>query len=668
MNTPPLLLGAALLLWGWHVDLPFIAIFLAVFFEGSRFIRRRLNFSIKALYRIWDLCSIFLLVAAAYLYTLNKPSGVVLNIIQWTPLIFLPIMAAQAFGNNNKMELSVFFLMLRKSKFKGGISPQAMVNISYPYLVLCIAASSASNLRTLWFYGGVFFLVGWALWFIRSGKFSFFTWGALLLLAGILGYGGGMGLHRLQKVLEERFVNVYAEFLLGNIDPFKTSTAIGEIGTLKLSGKIVFQVESKSDWSMLLTQTSYNIYRGSSWYTVKSLLKPLRLEPDGKTWVLQKKISGAKELTISTYLSGGKGILALPEGSFQIEKLPAGKMLKNRLGAVKVEEGPGFAIYKARFNPAYSLNAPPDEMDLRLPEKEAPVISKISDDLDLLSMSPKEILRRTTSFFRKNFKYSLELESGGIGSSPLEDFLLRTRVGHCEYFATATVLLLRRAGIPARYAVGYQIHEYDAQNDRFLVRERDAHAWAIAYVEEKWMVVDTTPIVWIQMDKKNSSFFEPLSDLWSQCVFLFSAWRWGEKEKGAQIFFGYLLVPLLLLLAWRITTGSKLIHEKNKKEIQKPKDPLPGLDSVFFKIEKRLTDLGLVRYPGETIFTWVNRLEAAHIPHVSMDSLKPAVELHYRHRFDPLGITIVEKVELKNQVDLWLRNHPVQVLRFKVSR
>ena len=58
-------------------------------------------------------------------------------------------------------------------------------------------------------------------------------------------------------------------------------------------------------------------------------------------------------------------------------------------------------------------------------------------------------------------------------------FLLRTRSGHCEYFATATVLLLRQLGIPARYAVGYAVHE--ATGRKYVVRQRDAHAWCLVW-------------------------------------------------------------------------------------------------------------------------------------------------------------------------------------------
>jgi transglutaminase-like putative cysteine protease len=50
--------------------------------------------------------------------------------------------------------------------------------------------------------------------------------------------------------------------------------------------------------------------------------------------------------------------------------------------------------------------------------------------------------------------------------TPLARFLLRTRSGHCEYFATATVLLLRQLGIPARYAVGYAVHEASGRQIR----------------------------------------------------------------------------------------------------------------------------------------------------------------------------------------------------------
>ena len=66
--------------------------------------------------------------------------------------------------------------------------------------------------------------------------------------------------------------------------------------------------------------------------------------------------------------------------------------------------------------------------------------------------------------------------------TPLSRFLLKTRAGHCEYFATATVLLLRELGIPARYAVGYAVHETSRQRLRRALR--DAHAWCLVWNEQ----------------------------------------------------------------------------------------------------------------------------------------------------------------------------------------
>ena len=60
----------------------------------------------------------------------------------------------------------------------------------------------------------------------------------------------------------------------------------------------------------------------------------------------------------------------------------------------------------------------------------------------------REVLDTLTRFFDSKFRYSLDLKISGMDVTPLADFLLRTRAGHCEYFATAATLLLRKAGIP----------------------------------------------------------------------------------------------------------------------------------------------------------------------------------------------------------------------------
>src|SRR5687768_3950164 len=57
VNTPPMLVCAALLFWGWQTGLLPVAVVLACVLEGSRFSKVRWQFSQADLNRIWNLCT-----------------------------------------------------------------------------------------------------------------------------------------------------------------------------------------------------------------------------------------------------------------------------------------------------------------------------------------------------------------------------------------------------------------------------------------------------------------------------------------------------------------------------------------------------------------------------------------------------------------------------------
>ena len=93
---------------------------------------------------------------------------------------------------------------------------------------------------------------------------------------------------------------------------------------------------------------------------------------------------------------------------------------------------------------------------------------------------------------RAEYRYSLVQSSTG---NYIEDFLFRTREGHCEYFATAMAMLLRSVDIPARVVNGYHASEWNDIGSAFTVRQRDAHSWVEVYFGENygWMTFDPTP-------------------------------------------------------------------------------------------------------------------------------------------------------------------------------
>ena len=78
---------------------------------------------------------------------------------------------------------------------------------------------------------------------------------------------------------------------------------------------------------------------------------------------------------------------------------------------------------------------------------------------------------------------------------PVDMFLFDTRRGFCEHYASAFVVMLRAAGIPARVVTGYQGGEINPRGGYMIVRQSDAHAWAEAVIDGRWQRFDPTAAV-----------------------------------------------------------------------------------------------------------------------------------------------------------------------------
>ena len=100
--------------------------------------------------------------------------------------------------------------------------------------------------------------------------------------------------------------------------------------------------------------------------------------------------------------------------------------------------------------------------------------------------------RSIERYLMRNYGYSLDLVSR-VGGDPIEDFLFERRQGHCEYFATAMVQMLRSVEIPARFVTGFLGAEQSPLGYE-IVRQSNAHAWVEAYVPDRgWVTFDPTP-------------------------------------------------------------------------------------------------------------------------------------------------------------------------------
>jgi transglutaminase-like putative cysteine protease len=101
--------------------------------------------------------------------------------------------------------------------------------------------------------------------------------------------------------------------------------------------------------------------------------------------------------------------------------------------------------------------------------------------------------RAIENHLKTHYAYTLDLKPAK--GDPLAEFLFDLREGHCEYFATAMVVMLRSAGIPARVVNGFQMGEYNQISGLYTVRDSDAHSWVEVYFPHlrTWVEFDPTP-------------------------------------------------------------------------------------------------------------------------------------------------------------------------------
>lgn len=655
MKAPPFLLGGALAFWGWQTGMWLSASALAIALESARFVSWRLPFSDKAFARIADFSTLLLLAFAAYQFIFGYfPQGLFI-IFQWLPLVLFPLMGAQAYSTDNQIKLGALFITLR-----GGQAGQTNIRMDYFYFASCLLGAAAANVQTPWFYGVLSLLLAWVLWGIRPARHSFVLWCAVMTLAIGLGYAGHVGLSRLQTQVQESTTEWLADFLNPETDPYQSSTHIGKLGKIKLSDRVVLRVKPSDGQATptLLRDAAYNTYVSGTWLARPLQFRSVKSENDDTSWALGAASSPSHTVEISLYAKREKAVLALPLGTFRVSHLPAEGFEINPFGGVKVNGIPGLVIYQAQFSPTTSWDAPPTPDDLQIPGNLAKPLSTVATQLRLEARPPEEALAAIEGFFADNFKYTQFLGDTETGPRSLDEFLLRSRAGHCEYFATATVLLLRKAGIPARYATGYSVQEFSPVEDRYLVRARHAHAWALAYIGGHWREIDTTPATWASLEEKGESTLQPLFDLGSWLAYRYSLWRMnGIKELDLRIFIPPGVI-LAAILAWRLRKKRLVTIRQTREEsgIQKPSLHLCA-DSPFYRVIERLNQGGACREKRETLMQWINRI----MPDKGdKQRLHELLGLHYRYRFDPAGLGEAEKAKLLSLTKTWLQRETLK--------
>lgn len=150
--------------------------------------------------------------------------------------------------------------------------------------------------------------------------------------------------------------------------------------------------------------------------------------------------------------------------------------------------------------PLLQRYAEPAETTARVRQLAQKIVSDAGADTQLAKVEALE------AWMGDNLQYSLDAPLAPQDKDVVDDFLFESQVGWCEQIASSLVVMLREVGVPARLAVGFAPGQQDGNGDRFVVRERDAHAWAeVWFPTVGWVPFDPTAEVPLAGDAATSN-------------------------------------------------------------------------------------------------------------------------------------------------------------------
>ncbi len=454
---------------------------------------------------------------------------------------------------------------------------------------------------------------------------------------------------------------------------------LGDFGEIKRSREVVMRVvvdESRPTTAPRWRGAAYDRYADGQWSKTLRGMSELPRSPDGQ--FLLERPTGEEGIASEVFLEPlDTDLIFLP---------PASQRLLTPLPYVFVD--PYLAVRTGRSRRAgrrYTVewrpDAPPDSSSLGAvwlgyeARQFYLQVPPLSDDFHRLVRevvpeggSIQETASAVESYVESEYGYTLNTPPRRR-EDPLEDFLFETRAGHCEFFATAMVMILRARGVPARIVTGFLGGELNDIGNFEVVRKEDAHAWVEVFDRQRgWISFDPTPPALGGNETRTFEFvaksIDSLRMLWDMYVITFDyerqrgvlrgaggvlAWTVGltgktiavAKEKAKWLaLIGGLIVLVVVVATTRF--GRKWW---TKLDLRWPFKPFtfggvgpPSAVRFYGDLLARLEKMGFHRAPGVTPAEYAQSLEGR------LPGLTELTRVYYHVRFGGLELDRSEQV------------------------
>lgn len=622
---PPLWVALALGIWGALTHNLAGAVAMALLLEGFGRAPVKWTIAERDFHRAADVTSLIFALVTVAQFARYSVHGIY-QILTVSPYCLFPLVLIQRASTAQTLPLSALFYSLRRQP-----ELNERIDILPQYLALNLLAASTGNQHGGYYLGACLVVVIGVLVRSRPRRYGWPAWTLALLLAGTLGWLMQQGVFGVQRWLESSFTYWVNQFPWLLNDPNRAVTAIGTIGRLKLSDQIRVRVTPHPHMSLplRLQEASYDSFNFGTWTATHADFAALDKRAHEQAWdTAAAGGAGPQPFEITVQHAGALVLLPAPRGTYAIASPEIAELQHNRLGTVMAEAPPGALRFRALAAQTPSNEPAPSASDSAVPKQYQELLKTITNEIGTTATTDAGRATQIRQFFLDHFKYSLIQQDSAAWKTPLADFLQHSRRGHCEYFATATVLLLRQAGIPARYAVGYMVENYSELEHAYIARARHAHAWALAWFDGSWQVIDATPSEWSELEDERASRWQYAQDL--------VGWLWYRYQRLDQADFSdwsarlpWLVPPLALILYLRLRKSPTAVRTA-ATGVAGPLSTAgnPMLAALF----ARLAAAGLQPLPGETAARFLARAAPLTSGGVSCSDL---IRDYYHQRFRP---------------------------------
>ncbi|MCF8721395.1 transglutaminase TgpA family protein [Nitrospina gracilis] len=292
---------------------------------------------------------------------------------------------------------------------------------------------------------------------------------------------------------------------------FSDQVRLGDVGEIKQNQSVVMRVEFtrhgqpyRPKSKVLWRGVALDHYDGQMWRSTMPMVWRSRHRPGTNTvlfHVPNPKDVVEQEIYMESFDSPvifTHGVVMKIDGTFERIQMDNGQVFKttdNHMGPRRFsmisDLGADYHAFRLPVQPDLSFlrNGPTPHLQLpQLSDQLHQFAPTLVNDSDPEELKASKILNHL-----QHFNYSMNMKRE-TRLSAIDEFLFVRKEGHCEYFASAMVLLLRLNGVPARMVNGFMGTEWNEMGNYMIVRQAHAHSWVEAYIPGKgWKTYDPTP-------------------------------------------------------------------------------------------------------------------------------------------------------------------------------